>query len=62
LKKTLKLQQNQVNYKNKNKTLSNLTYTQLAAFRSLKNDRNFIIKPTDKNLGPAIMETNAYTL
>jgi hypothetical protein len=45
----------------KNRNLSNLTYLQANALKPLKNDNKFIIKPTDKNLGPAIMDTVSYT-
>jgi hypothetical protein len=31
--------------------------TQLAALRALKNDKNLILKPTEKNLGLAIIYT-----
>jgi hypothetical protein len=60
--KSLKSKQHQVNNKNKKKTLSNLTFPQLTTLRLLKNNINFVIKPTDKNLGQAIMETKTYTL
>ncbi len=60
--KTLRNKQNQIFYKNEGKTLSNLTYTQLTALRNLKNNKNLIIKPSDKNLGPVILDTKAYTL
>jgi hypothetical protein len=38
----------------------NLSTPQMATLWSLKNNENFIIKPSDKNLGPAIMDTSAY--
>jgi hypothetical protein len=58
----LRSKQHQIYKNNKNKTLSNITFPQLTALRDLKNDKNLIIKPTDKNLRPAIMETKSYTL
>jgi hypothetical protein len=42
------------------RNLRNLTYSQSATLRLLKTDKNITIKPTDKNLGPAIMETKDY--
>jgi hypothetical protein len=41
--------------------LSNLNPVQANALKQLKADANFVIKPTDKNLGPAIMDTKSYT-
>jgi len=40
--------------------LSNLTPIQANALKLLKKNDNFIIKTTDKNLGPAIMDKAAY--
>jgi hypothetical protein len=40
--------------------LNNLTPTQQKILKNLKNNKNVIIKPTDKNLGPAAMDTEAY--
>jgi len=58
--KNLKQRQNEQTYKLQNRNLRNLTHTQSAALRQLKQDENLTIKPTDKNLGPAIMETETY--
>jgi len=58
--KNLKQRQNEQTYKLQNRDLRNLTHTQSAALRQLKQDENLTIKPTDKNLGPAIMETETY--
>ncbi len=44
------------------RNLRNLTYPQSVTLRLLKKNNNLTIKPTDKNLGPAIMETNKYVL
>ena len=41
--------------------LSNLNPVQATALKQLKADTDFIIKPTDKNLGPVIMDTISYT-
>jgi hypothetical protein len=38
----------------------NLNKLQLKTLQQLKNNYNFIIKPTDKNLGPAIMNLDDY--
>jgi hypothetical protein len=40
--------------------ITNLTPIQAKAMRLLKNNKDIIIKPTDKNLGPAIMDTPDY--
>jgi hypothetical protein len=58
--KNLKQRQNEQTYKLQNRNLRNLTHTQSMALRQLKQDENLTIKPTDKNLGPAIMETETY--
>jgi hypothetical protein len=39
---------------------SNLTPIQANALKLLKSNKDFIIKPSDKNLGPAIMDTLTY--
>ncbi len=41
--------------------LNNLTIPQQQTLKMLKSNNNFTIKPTDKNLGPAIMDTSTYT-
>jgi hypothetical protein len=58
--KNLKEHQNEQTYKLQNRNLRNLTHTQSLALRQLKQDENLTIKPTDKNLGPAIVETETY--
>lgn len=55
--KNSKIQTKSNQLQKQKKTLSNLTYTQLAALRALKNDKNLILKPTEKNLGLAIIYT-----
>jgi hypothetical protein len=40
--------------------LNNLTFPQQKTLKLLKDNSNLIIKPTDNNLGPAIMETTTY--
>jgi hypothetical protein len=44
----------------KTKNTSNLTYNQQQTLTKLRNDDNIIIMPTDKNLGPAVMNRNEY--
>jgi len=58
--KLLKHQQNNLSNLLWGKNLSNLTYPQSVTLHLLKCDNNLTIKPTDKNLGPAIMETKDY--
>jgi hypothetical protein len=45
---------------NKKRNLLNLTPLQKSALQQLKNNDNIIIKHTDKNLGPAVMDANDY--
>jgi hypothetical protein len=40
--------------------VTNLTPIQAKAMRLLKSNKDIIIKPTDKNLGPAVMDTFEY--
>jgi hypothetical protein len=40
--------------------LNNLTTQQKNAFRQLSHNQEIIIKPTDKNLGPAVMDIKTY--
>jgi len=42
------------------RNLSNLTPLQANSLRHLQDNKNLLIKPTDKNLGPAIMDTVSY--
>jgi hypothetical protein len=58
--KLLKKKQQELVSKTKSLNLSNLTSYQKTILNQLKNNRNIIIKPTDKNLGPAIMDKKSY--
>jgi hypothetical protein len=58
--KQLKNHQKNIISRNQGRNLRNLTYPQSVTLRLLKLDDNLTIKNTDKNLGPAIMETEAY--
>jgi len=58
--KALKSKQQEIVTKNWQKPLLNLTPLQLSALKQLKSNNKIIIKRTDKNLGPAIMDTEAY--
>jgi hypothetical protein len=53
VQETLNLKQQKIN-------LRNLTYLQSKMLRILKESKHLTIKPTDKNLGPAIMDTDNY--
>lgn len=46
--------------KNNQTNYPNLTHVQLKALHSLQNNERLIIKPTDKNLGPALMDLKTY--
>ncbi len=58
--KTLKTEQNNLLKKFSHTNLSNLTTSQIATLKLLQSNKNIIIKPTDKNLGPAVMDTENY--
>ena len=58
--KLLKQSYNKLQENLKGKNLSNLTKLQSKALYSLKNDKETIIKPTDKNLGPAVLDLDKY--
>jgi hypothetical protein len=58
--KLLKEKHNILVNKHKQRNLLNLTPLQKKVFDHLKQNHNIIIKPTDKNLGPAIMDTEDY--
>jgi hypothetical protein len=60
--KLLKDSHNHLEKKFKNTNLSNLTPLQLKALKSLKLTKNLLIKPMDKNLGPALMDLDSYIL
>ena len=46
--------------KYRNASLSNLTPLQSTALKKLRENHDIILKPTDKNLGPAAMDREAY--
>jgi hypothetical protein len=60
--KTLKFLHQQLSEKHKHKKLTNLTPFQVKTLKELKNnkDKDITIKPTDKNLGPAVLDTSHY--
>jgi hypothetical protein len=58
--KLLKERHNTLVNKHKQRNLLNLTPLQKKVMDHLKQNHNIIIKPTDKNLGPAIMDTEDY--
>jgi hypothetical protein len=58
--KALKHLQRKYKEKSKNIKLSNLNSLQLKALQLLHQNQNIIIKPTDKNLGPATMDALDY--
>jgi hypothetical protein len=59
--KLLKAKQQELEIKNQNSTLLNLTSLQKSALIKLRKNSNIIIKPTDKNLGLAVMDAETYT-
>jgi hypothetical protein len=59
--KLLKAKQQELEIKNQNSALLNLTPLQKSALIKLRQNNSIIIKPTDKNLGPAIMDAETYT-
>ena len=58
--KTLKFLHQQLSEKHKHKKLTNLTPFQVKTLKELKNNKDITIKPTDKNLGPAVLDTSHY--
>jgi len=60
--KALKHLQQDINIKNKPKKMTNLNPIQTIALQKLKRNPNIMIKPTDKNLGPAAMNTEDYII
>jgi hypothetical protein len=59
--KLLKEKQQKLISKNSNRYLLNLTPLQKAAMKSLRSNSNIVIKPTDKNLGPAVLDAETYS-
>jgi hypothetical protein len=60
--KLLKTTHHNLLQKHSKTNLSNLTTIQSKALKSLRQNRQLIIKPTDKNLGPALMELDSYII
>jgi len=58
--KSLKSHHQQLNQRHKFTKLTNLNPLQAKTLKELKSNKNIIIKPTDKNLGPAMMDTSQY--
>jgi hypothetical protein len=58
--KEIKSKQATLHAKLRKRNLSNLTPLQANALRLLRQNNNLIIKPSDKNLGSAIMDTVSY--
>jgi len=50
----------QLKLKNKHRNLLNLTPLQKYTMKLLKDNKDITIKPTDKNLGPAVLDTKLY--
>jgi len=58
--KAIKKAHNNLILRHEKSTLRNLTKMQLQVLTELKSNNDIIIKPTDKNLGPAVMQKDAY--
>jgi hypothetical protein len=58
--KLLKVKQQKLLIQMQKINLSNLTPIQHKVLKELKSNKNIIVKPTDKNLGPATMDTEGY--
>jgi hypothetical protein len=58
--KLLKSEHSKLTMKHRKTTLSNLTSLQAKTLKELKDNNSIIIKPTDKNLGPAILNREDY--
>ena len=58
--KILKEQHKALLSKNKKRSLLNLTPLQKSVLQQLRCNDKIVIKPTDKNLGPAVMDKNDY--
>jgi len=58
--KILKEQHKTLLSKNKKRSLLNLTPLQKSVLQQLRCNDKIVIKPTDKNLGPAVMDKNDY--
>jgi len=60
LEKALKGKKRNLEAKYIKRNLSNLTPFQAKILLQLKQNTNIIIKPSNKNLGPAVMDTSSY--
>jgi len=60
LEKALKILQQKLKSKNANRQLTNITPLQASALVILQKNKSIVIKPTDKNLGPSVMDTTDY--
>jgi hypothetical protein len=60
LEQKLKTMQQRLVIKTQRMNLCNSTFSQLHTMQLLKTNKSIIIKHTDKNLGPAIMDTDIY--
>jgi hypothetical protein len=58
--KLLKASHNKLTLKHRNVNLSNLTALQARTLKRLRQNKELIIKPTDKNLGPALLDLDDY--
>jgi hypothetical protein len=58
--KALRTLQQKLNIKHARLKSTNITPLQAKALRLLQQNRNITIKPTDKNLGPSVMDTKEY--
>ncbi len=58
--KLLKAKQHELTHKYRHHSLLNLTPLQKTTLTKLRKNSNIIIKPTDKNLGPAAMDIDTY--
>jgi hypothetical protein len=58
--KALKQKHQALELKNRYKSLPNLTPIQTRVLQQLKNNNHIIIKPSDKNLGPTVLDTTSY--
>jgi hypothetical protein len=58
--KALKQKHQALEFKNRYRNLSNLTPIQARVLQQLKNNSRIVIKPSDKNLGPTVLNTTSY--
>jgi hypothetical protein len=58
--KSLKERQQQLITRNTKRTMTNLNPLQKTILKQLQENNNIIIKPTDKNLGPAVLDRETY--